>query len=67
VISSFAITKAALRASIMPKMNFSLLGDHFHRLYLLGWLAYGAKFEPSLYGIRSESAKRGAHSLRQVY
>jgi hypothetical protein len=61
VISSFAITNPALRAGVMPELNLGLFSDQFHKLNLLGWAAHGAKREPSIYGIRLESAKQDVH------
>jgi hypothetical protein len=67
VVSSVAITDPALRACIVPKLNFSLFGDQFHRLYLLGCPAIGTELERSLYGIPSESAKQDLDSSGHVH
>jgi hypothetical protein len=62
VVPRFAITDPALRACVLPKLNFSLFGDHFHSHYLLGYPADSAERQRSLYGIGSKSSKRGATS-----
>jgi len=62
VIPRFIITEPALRACILPKLNFGLFRNHFHPHYLLGYPADSAERQPPLYGIRSKSAKRGATS-----
>jgi len=66
VVSGVAIIDPALRASIVPKLNFSLFGGQFHRLYLLGCSANGTELERLLYGIPSESAKQELHSSEHV-
>ncbi len=58
VISGVAVTKPALRAGVVPKLNFRLFGKHFHRPRLQGWPANDAEREPSIYGIGLESAKQ---------
>jgi len=56
VVSRFAVTNPALRACIVPKLNFGLFGDEFHGFILS--CVHGAKLGCRYMGLTQSLASR---------